>query len=129
MDREWELDDNEVTKNKSVSLADKIRVCPKCAEVYDLSVSTCICGYQFLKKQDDIKYGSGELQEIDYSIKRAEKSKRKDYEWFLHQQYTMKKADGTPYSHGFAFAKYMAKYKEKPLWSWLKEWKKKNNVS
>jgi DNA repair protein RadD len=129
MDREWELDDTTISKPEKLDIRDKIKVCPKCAEVYDISVYTCICGYQFSKKPDDIKYGSGELHEIDYKIKREEKSKRKDYEWFLHQQHTMKKADGTPYSHGFAFAKYLSKYGEKPSWSWLKEWKKKNNVS
>jgi len=126
-EQEWDLDDKRKKKSDKLDIKDKIKVCPECGEVYeDINVATCICGYEFSRKKDKIKIADEPLSEYDGSPHTDTTKKRHDYEWWLYQQKTLTKADGSPYSQGFAFAKYMSKYKEKPPWAWKTAWEKKH---
>lgn len=125
--QEWELDDKRKKKPEKIDIRDQIKVCPKCGEVYeDISVSVCICGYEFSKKKDRPKHRDEDLSEFDGAPVIDTAKKMRDYHWWLYQQNTMKKQDGSPYSKGYAFAKYMNAYKERPPWSWKIEWERKN---
>lgn len=130
--REWSLDEDR-KKKKSVSpdYADDVKVCPECGQAHSIQTPVCPCGYVFsVRKQRQLKHADGELHEVtDKDIKLvSESEKRRQYEWFLLQQHTQCKRSGEPYSHGFAFSKYNAKYSEHPKRGWREEWKSKNMV-
>lgn len=127
--RVWELDeDKEKKKSESPDYADQVKVCPECGMAHPIQVITCECGYAFsVSKGRQTKHAEGELHEItEESIKIISESQKKNqYFFFLLQQHTRSKRDGTPYSSGYAFAKYLAEFNEKPKRGWRREWSEK----
>ena len=129
--REWSLDGDSERRKKSPSpdYQDTIKVCPKCQTAHDLDALTCACGYVFsVCRQAVPVHKAGELvavTERDIKIV-SEETKRRKYEWFLQQQHTCSKRDGEPFSKGYAFAKYLAEFKENPKRGWRDMWMERN---
>lgn len=101
---------------------DKVRACPDCGFVQERAETTCRgCGYVY--KVAQIVESDDELQKLE-NFKVASPAKRRaDYFHWLWEQETKKRRDGSPYSSGYAYAKYKAQYGVQPLWAWRTEYK------
>lgn len=128
--REWALDDDrQKKKSMAPDYADQVKVCPECFLAYPMQTVTCACGYEFsVRKEKQTKHAEGELHKItEEGIKViSEAQKRNAYFAFMLQQHTRSKRDGAPYSSGYAFAKYLSEFDEKPKRGWRSEWIDKN---
>lgn len=124
--RDWQLSsDRKPRKSKSLPQEDMVRVCPDCFRVAGAADSTCPCGYTFaVRKQTLPKTAPVELQVItEANISPAYTAQAKlEYERWLWQQTTLVKRDGTPYAGGYAFAKFVEKYRAKPPYAWKIAW-------
>lgn len=127
--RDWTLDDDPKKKKSAKLLTEAdIKVCPDCRAVHHPQTLECSCGYVFSTRRELPKTKPGELVLIDAAaIERAQSvTAQHDYEWFLYQQYTRTRKDGQPYSKGYAFAKFMEKYKTRPMKGWKAQWEARN---
>lgn len=124
--REWELTCDVVKAAKpKIHLADNYKVCPECEQVQPLALRVCDCGYEFSLKSTEIQHDPGDLVEAS-SVKPRAVNERASYEWWLYQQATRKKADGSPYSPKYAAVKFFHQFKRWPPREWSSEWMSKH---
>lgn len=126
-DREWTLTADKIFTKKSISTADTIQVCPKCMAVAALSVLVCPeCGYEFARRKPrEVKEEDGDLVEATPEVvsEGQMRQRRRQYEFFLHQQEYGRRKDGSPFARGYAEARYRGQYKQWPPANWRTEWK------
>lgn len=127
--REWELSFDRPKKQgpRTKDVDDCVRVCPECEAVNKKEALTCACcGYEFFRRDSEVVHKPGELALVK-SVPRANESERKRaYFWFLHEQHTNVRRDGSPYKPTYAFAKFIAKFGERPARGWKAEWVEAN---
>jgi superfamily II DNA or RNA helicase len=127
--REWELSDDKPKKKfEALPKEEAVKVCPECFRVCPPSELACACGYVFSVRKQLPASRPGELQIIDptIAVQSLPPEAHRDYDWWMHQQHTRTKSDGTPYSRGYAYAKFVNKYKTKPPYRWKIAWEIKN---
>lgn len=126
-EREWTLTADRIFTKKSVSTADTIQVCPKCMAVAALSVLVCPeCGYVFARRKPrEIKEEDGDLVEATPEVvsEGQMRQRRRQYEFFLHQQEYGARKDGGKFKRGYAEARYRGQYGQWPPANWRNEWK------
>lgn len=126
-DREWTLTADKIFTKKSISTADTIQVCPKCMAVAALNVLVCPeCGYEFARRKPrEVKEEDGDLVEATPEVvsEGQMRQRRRQYEFFLHQQEYGRRKDGSPFARGYAEARYRGQYGQWPPVAWRNEWK------
>lgn len=129
-EREWSLDGDEArAKGKRVKdVADVVKVCPDCDRVADLGDERCECGYVFSRRSKPPKQVDGELELVKEAKPVTEDEMRRKYEWFLTQQYTQRRKDGSAYSPAYAVVKFRALYGRPPKRGWREEWARRREV-
>ncbi len=125
-DREWQLTADRVLTRKSLSIADTVKVCPKCMRASAVGIQTCPgCGYAFSKsKQRSLKEEDGELVEAQAAVitEAQQQQRRRQYEFWLHQEEHGTTKAGVRFKRGYAQARYRGQYGRWPPGEWRKEW-------
>jgi superfamily II DNA or RNA helicase len=123
--QEWKLSTTISSSDKKsprLEPVDKVRVCPDCGHVQDRAETVCGgCGYVF--KMAAIAESNDDLEKMEAFAAASPAKRRSDYFHWLWEQNTKTRRDGQPYSIGYAYAKYMAKYGIPPLYQWRSEYK------
>lgn len=123
-ERQWSLDGDESRPagKRVKDVADMVKVCPDCDRVAELTDERCPCGYVFRKRAKETKQVDGELELVTDARPVSEDEKRRRYEWFLTQQHTQRRKNGTPYSPAYAVLKFRAMYGHPPKRGWREAW-------
>jgi superfamily II DNA or RNA helicase len=127
-DRIWSLDGDYERRKAAKRIkdqADLVKVCPDCDRVAELSEERCACGYVFSKRSRGPKQVSGELELVTDAKPISDDEKRRKYEWWLTEQTTKRRKDGSPYSPAYAVVKFRAMYGHPPKRGWREEWAQK----
>ena len=120
----WTLErtaDKQRAKAAAIIPVDKVRVCPDCGRVHESSALVCECGYVF--KVAEIRESSGQLEKLTEFTAASPAKRKADYMRWLWEAENFRRKDGKPYSPGYAYAKFKAKYGINPVFAWQHEYK------
>lgn len=123
-DQDWTLTrtaDIQRGKKTASMPVDTIRVCPDCGRVHPREALLCPCGYVF--KVAEIRESADELEKLTEFKAASPAKRRSDYLRWMWEQEHFKRKDGKPYSPGYAYAKYKARYGVPPLFAWRSDYK------
>jgi hypothetical protein len=129
-DRIWSLDGDYERRKAAKRIKDQqdlVKVCPDCDRVAELCEERCSCGYVFSKRSRGPKQVSGELELVTDAKPISDDEKRRKYEWWLTEQTTKRRKDGSPYSPAYAVVKFRAMYGHPPKRGWREDWELKNS--
>jgi superfamily II DNA or RNA helicase len=114
-ERLWTLDGTyalEDHKTRQKMVEEKTLTCPECAAVFQRSRTCPECGYEFVPKGRMVETLDGELVEIGHGLP----PELVDREAFYRELLGICHERG--YRDGFAFHKYVEKFKAKPPYHW-----------
>lgn len=132
-DREWALTTDRMVVRKSLSIADTVKVCPKCMRASAVGIQVCPgCGYAFSKpRQKNLIEEDGDLVEAQSVVvtEAQQRQRQRQYEFWLHQERHGFKKDGSPFKRGYASARFKGQYGRWPPGEWRREWESRQNVN